>query len=217
MSDKGWKPRGAEEPVAMARRNRIHNAAGVVRLYNMSNRFWGTVSTVLFLSVAAVLLNRATALSGPDPLSPTGAVLVAACLFILSTCSFLCLARPHVDLLGQVATVRNPMKVYVVSLAHVREVSEGPLGYPRLQGSDRLVTVAGLQEPGRARMESGSEDIRVLKAEIEAWRACSDIGPGRHQELPDRLVISERWALVDRGLLILLSGWGLYIVSWIVL
>jgi hypothetical protein len=173
---------------------------------NFSNMLWGYVLAWGLFGMAALFLNRSI-LTESDPMAPGEFVAYAAGTFLASMGALCVLARPFVSLSRGTLTVRNPLRIYTCDFAAVESLTNGFWGFPQLVVAGRGILLMGMEESNLQLMRGGSDDMAVLQAEI-ADRNPDDLhaGAGLHA----------RWALLDRGLVLLMVAWGLYALGFYV-
>jgi hypothetical protein len=201
-----WRPRSLPSPLEEARANWRDPRTGEMRFRNFSNMLWGYVLAWGLFGMAALFLNRSI-LTDSDPMAPSEVVAYAAGIFLASTGALCVLARPFVTLRGETLTVRNPLRVYRCDFAAVGSLTSGFWGFPKLVVAGRGIRVIGMEETNLQLMRGGSDDMAVLQAEIADRNPDHPhAGTGLHA----------RWALLDRGLVLLLLAWALYALSFYV-
>lgn len=199
-----WRPRSGPTPLEQARASYRDPQTGRMRFRNLSNMFWGYVLAWGLFGMAALLLNKSI-LTDADPMTPREAATYGVGLFLASLAAFGLLARPFVILASGVLTVRNPLRVYAVELAAVESLESGLAGFPKLTVAGRAIRIFGMEESGLQKMAGGSDDMAVLQAEIRDAQRSSGRG-----------AVQTRWAVLDKGSILLLMAWSGYAISWFV-
>ena len=172
---------------------------------NLANMLWGYVLAWGLFGVAALLLNKSI-LTDSDPMTPSEGAAYGSGIFLASAGSLCLLARPSVTLRQGILTVRNPFRTYTCDLSAVKSLTSGFWGFPKLVVDGRTIRVMGMEESNLQQMSGGSDDMAVLQAEI----ADQELG----QAHPGGDVLRSRWALLDRGLCVLLAAWSTYAISF---
>ena len=181
-----------------------------MRFRNLANMFCGYALAWGLFGMAALILNKSI-LTDSDPMTPGEVVAYAVGTFVVSTGALCVLARPSVTLDShETLTVRNPLRVYRCDFAAVESLTSGFWGFPKLTVAGRAIRIMGMEESNLQLMSGGSDDMAVLRAEL-ADRQGGDI------RAVGREACRSRWALLDRGLVLLWGAWALYAISFFVL
>lgn len=203
-----WRPRSLPSPLEQARLDRLNPRTGELRLRNGSNMFWGHALAWGLVGAAALGLNKSI-LTDSDPMTPAEVLAYATGIFLASVTALCVLGRPYVTVGEGTALVRNPMRTYRFQLADVESLNSGFWGFPRLIVAGRGIRVMGLEESTLDHLAGGSDDMAVLHTELGKQ-------PSRHEN-QSAAGICARWAIMDRGLALLLAGWGAYALSFLIL
>lgn len=202
-----WRPRSMPSPLEQARADWRNPHTGEMRFRNLSNMICGYVLAWGLFGMAALALNKSI-LTVSDPMTPREVAAYGAGTFLASSIALCVLARPSVALRQGILTVRNPLRTYTCDFNAVESLTGGFWGFPKLVVAGRVIHLMGMEESNLQLMRGGSEDMAVLRAEI----ADRDLS----QDLPEpkQAGLHSRWALLDRGMVMLLVAWTLYAISF---
>lgn len=206
--DEKWRPRSLPSPLEQARLEGLDRGSGELRLRNGSNMFWGYIAAWTLFGLAALFWNRSI-LAEPGRESRTELTVSIFCLFLASVLALCVLGRPYVTVRSGVVFGRNPIRTYRFHLADVKSLTSGFWGFPKFVVADRSIRLMGMEESTLDSMRGGSQAMAVLQAEFAGMEP--DRGHARD------VGIHARWALMDRGLALLLAGWTFYAASFFII
>ncbi len=168
--------------------------------------FCGHVLAWGLVGAAALGLNKSI-LTDSDPMTPAEVLAYATGIFLVSVTALCVLGRPYVTVREGTALVRNPLRTYRVQLADVESLKSGFWGFPQLIVAGRGIRVMGLEETTLDYLAGGSDDMAVLHTELGK----------QPSKTPSTQGIRARWAIMDRGLALLLAAWAAYALSFLIL
>lgn len=216
----GWKPAPRVDSIALARDAMKDSKTGTLVLRRRFNQFLAVMLAVGTLLIAVIGYGPG-ALRREQVPSVKELVLENALWVGISLVCGVIWGRSFVRIRGSELTIQNPLRRYVCLMDDVISVELGYWGAPKLELADRWVTIAGLPMSVLESMRGGSLEFLILTREIadhsQRKTPLKDGAKAQRELEPDSHVTKVLWRPPGVGLSLLLMGWVLHGLSFIVL
>lgn len=196
----GWKPEPAPDYFELAKGVRTRRD-GSIRFRNDLGRWIAHFSSLLLVTLAILDVLGST-------WSTFSALVYIACSFAVHAF----FGRTYVEIRGDTVVVFGPLRWVATPLASVDDVKLGFWGFPRLVTEMGSLRLWGLSLSNHDLLSGGSEDVIVLRREIERAKAgafASNSAPANRRQsafrAPDIFTVLLAMSWLSYALLILMS------------